>query len=747
MKLRGRSRWVALAGPLFFVLVLTVGPQALQAADLAWPKWAMTSLATTGGVLLLVARAFMQVRLGSLTEQTTEASKLEIQQDSALKRIIGNNNNFPLVKDVSDRALVGIHAAIPLPHIMHSDLSVEFPTYIPRDLDADLRASLQSKAASGGFFLLVGRAASGKTRCAYEAIRSTFGDWRLCIPPNAESLNLLVEKDVDFTRTVIWLDEMQRFLEPGKLSLETTQRLLLQQNKPVVIVGTIWPDKYSQLRGAGGEDHSEDVRRILELGQRFDVVEFSEAEQARARIVAELDPRISEALNNGPSMRLTENLAAAPELIHRWMQSESPLGGALVTAAVSARILGHPQPMSQDMLLRLTISLLSGEQRATASENWFEQSLQWATLPVRGASAPLSAYADEIGSISGYIASDLLVQYAQNLATHKKFTISKEFGKLLISLSTPDACTLIGLATEGWEDSELSVLAYRFAADSGSHFAATALAGHLESAGDDAEARRHLSNAAEAGYVPAMNLLAINLFRGEAKEEAIGWARHAAATGSASAAGILGVLLYTEGEMEEALIWTKKSLRAGNEVAIKQLPLVLGNITEIEAEILEIIHGGAREGNVAAMQVLGRVFIGEGKIDLGLHWLELATEKGDAVASRILVGHLNARGEYDRALELMQSSADSGDTLSMTMLGMTLKDRGDNDAAFDWLRRAAATNTEISVLVLGIVLWESDRREEARECFRRVKDSQDETVRTLLSEYLSEEGISLSDND
>lgn len=44
-----------------------------------------------------------------------------------------------------------------------------------------------------GFMLLVGPAAAGKTRCAYEAVRPVVPDWRLVMPPSGRFLAELVE--------------------------------------------------------------------------------------------------------------------------------------------------------------------------------------------------------------------------------------------------------------------------------------------------------------------------------------------------------------------------------------------------------------------------------------------------------------------------------------------------------------------------------------------------------------------------
>ncbi|MFF8373434.1 hypothetical protein ACF05W_32095 [Streptomyces lydicus] len=53
----------------------------------------------------------------------------------------------------------------------------------------------------------------------------------------------------DLARTMIWLNETQNFLTGSDpLTATTARRLLADDARPVVLVGTIWSDRYDQLR-------------------------------------------------------------------------------------------------------------------------------------------------------------------------------------------------------------------------------------------------------------------------------------------------------------------------------------------------------------------------------------------------------------------------------------------------------------------------------------------------------------------
>ena len=118
-------------------------------------------------------------------------------------------------------------------------------------------------------------------------------------------------------------------------------RGLLTAPHPVVIIGTLWPDRftaYTTLPAPGGPDPYAREREVLDLA---DVVrvgpEFSPAEQDRARAAAFRDRRLAVALE-AAGYGLTQTLAAAPQLVARWQDARiaSPYGRAVLTAALDA---------------------------------------------------------------------------------------------------------------------------------------------------------------------------------------------------------------------------------------------------------------------------------------------------------------------------------------------------------------------------------------------------------------------------
>ena len=72
--------------------------------------------------------------------------------------------------------LLGVHEVISVPGAPDDVL----PQYVLRDVDATefgIRARVAAAAQRGGFVLLVGGSSVGKTRCAFEAVKTLLPDW------------------------------------------------------------------------------------------------------------------------------------------------------------------------------------------------------------------------------------------------------------------------------------------------------------------------------------------------------------------------------------------------------------------------------------------------------------------------------------------------------------------------------------------------------------------------------------------
>ena len=147
----------------------------------------------------------------------------------------------------ADPRRLGVHAAISVPGVPDEVP----PEYVPRDVDAaeyGVRAKVAAAAERGGFVLLVGGSSVGKTRCAAEAVRALLPDWWLVHPAGPGEVAALAAAPPP--RTVVWLDELQRYLDGEHGLTGGVVRALLNAPHPAVIIGTLWPDRYAAYTAA-----------------------------------------------------------------------------------------------------------------------------------------------------------------------------------------------------------------------------------------------------------------------------------------------------------------------------------------------------------------------------------------------------------------------------------------------------------------------------------------------------------------
>ena len=454
---------------------------------------------------------WVQQRLGATDPVSGEA----LTGGDFVEWFLRSGDALPQADAEIDRALLGIHAAIPLPPGSRADLPRQLPTYVPRDLDDDLRAELAERSIHGGFLLLAGTAASGKTRCAYEAVRAVLRDWRMLLPPSAKDLTSLVSAGIPLGHTVVWLDDLPRFLGPGALTAQTVRRLLTDRREPVILIGTIWPADYERLvigtAQGSGQDFITEAQQILLLAHRFDVAEqFTAAERARAGQIAQTDPRIREALGHAAAGAVPSVLACAPELIYRWDQPADTVGGAVITAAVEARLCGHPSVIPPGLLERLAEEYLTPAERATASPGWFDAAIAWACRPVRASIAPLSPSARRVGELDGYQVSDVLVDHGmQRYAAQHEVPVGP--WDILAEHSELEACEMVGLRAVYYGLNAVAARTLQRVAEAGGTQAMVPLAMAYLDDSVLTNAHRWFLAAAEAGDDMAMAMLAVVL--------------------------------------------------------------------------------------------------------------------------------------------------------------------------------------------------------------------------------------------
>lgn len=748
--------WLALVGPLLGVVVLTAAPAGVQAGELPWPKWVVAGLVAAGGVLVGVGAPLLKAHTDALAARTTRAAEREAKSAETLGRLPTRNGKIPLVKEFTDRALLGIHEAIPLPvkTAISQVISSELPIYVPRDIDESFRSALNDRRDVGGFFILVGPAAVGKTRCAYEAIREVLPDWNFVMPGDAITLTELVNNGADLTRSVVWLDEIQKFLiGADRVTATTIRRMLTDAARPVILIGTIWPTTYEQLRVPADnveivnegvperDDLNKESREILRLARRINV-DWSEQEWDRAEDLASLDPRLEQAVRHRGNGGLTQLLAAAPELINRWGQADNSFGKAVVTATAVARICGHPDVVPESVIESVAQHLLSGNKRAVAREDWLPEALSWACEPIFiGADISLiQPFSELIGQTDGYEVSDIIVNHIETLEFISGPRNDPDVWTRLIQMASPEACFPIGLTAHryGYLDVALSA-AKRAAGEAGMADAMNHLGILLNEWGDTEGARTWYTRGAESGSVDAMFGLGIVLAQQGEMEGARAWYSRAASAGNSGAMNNLGIHLKELGELKEALMWCTRSAEAGDPNAMNNLGILLEEAGDFNGAYTWYVRA-SDGGDTNAMNNLGTLLMKNGRSEESLDWYTRGAEAGNINAMEALISILISQDKIQDAHPWMLRATDNGSLKSMYNLGAFAKGKGDLTESVEWLQRAAEGGYVEAMFQLGNLLAIQGDTERAKVWHRRAVDLGHVDAMFTLGAVLGQEG-------
>ena len=484
----------------------------------------------------------------------------------------------------ADPRWLGVHAAISVP----GEPDEVPPQYVPRDADDGefgVRAKVAVAAQRGGFMLLVGGSSVGKTRCAFEAVTALLPDWWLVHPAGPGEVAALAAAPPP--RTVVWLDELQRYLDGEHALTGSAVRALLNAPHPVVIIGTIWPDwytAYTTVPAPGGADPRAREREVLDLAAVIRIgPEFSEAEQHRARTAAGRDRRLAVALE-AAGYGLTQTLAAAPQLVARWQdaQTADPYAWAVLTAALDAARLGARAPLSTEFLRAAAPGYCTSQQQAEAPENWLEQSLAYATRKLHGAAAALRPAGAGMGKVDGYTTADYLVQHASRERRSARLPAST-WDAILSHISDPADTARLADSARCRLLYRYAIPLYRHAADADVYAwrAAAELAQLLAERGDLDELRAR----ADAGNWQAAQQLA------ELRAERSGLDELRARADAAFTANA--------GNWPVTLLVGDVAARLGEDAAARRLARLLAERGDLD-EAIQIMRAGADAGDLGA---------------------------------------------------------------------------------------------------------------------------------------------------
>jgi TPR repeat protein len=636
----------------------------------------------------------------------------------------------------ADSRRLGVHAAISVPGVPDEVP----PEYVPRDIDAaefGVRVKLATAKKRGAFVLLVGGSSVGKTRCAVEAVKAVLPDWWLVHPAGPAEVAALAAAPM--ARTVVWLDELQRYLDIEHGLTGGVVRALLDAPHRTVIIGTLWPDRYAAyttLPAPGGADPYAREREVLDLADIIRVdPEFSEAEQDRAHAAAVQDPRLQVALESA-GYGLTQTLAAAPQLVARWQdaQTASPYAWAVLTAALDAARLGVRAPLSADFLYAAAPGYCTSQQQAEAPDNWFEQSLAYATGKLYGATAALSPAGAGMGQVAGYTPADYLIQHASRKRRSARVPASTWDAVLSHIRDPADAARLADSA----EDRALyhyAIPLYRRAADTGSSSAMYSLGFLLQEQGNAEQAEQWYRKAAEAGHFGAMSNLAVLLTERGQPDQAEHWYN------MASAGGQITNDRPRKREPGEAE-WLYREAADGNLSAMFGLGNLLaeqGNTEQAERWYRKAADAGA----IGAMWELAELLDKGGRPDLAEQWYRKAADTGDSGSLINLGIFLASHGHPDLAEQCYRKAAASGGPPAagaLYNLGNLLEEQGRADQAEQWYRKAAALGHRGAMTSLGSLLTSHGHAEVAEQWYRKAAAAGDIDAMRKLGNLLASQG-------
>jgi thioredoxin-like negative regulator of GroEL len=574
----------------------------------------------------------------------------------------------------ADPRRLGVHAAISMPGVPDEVP----PEYVPRDTDDaefGVRAKVAAAAERGGFVLLTGGSSVGKTRCAAEAVAALLPDWQLVHPAGPGEVAALAAAPP--ARAVVWLDELQNYLDGEHGLTAAVVRGLLGAPGPVMIIGTLWPDRYTAyitVPASGSADPRARERQVLALADVIRIAPaFSPAERDRARAAAARDPRLKAALETA-GYGLTQTLAAAPQLVARWedAQAAAPYAWAVLTAALDAARLGARAPLTAGFLEAAAPGYLTSRQQAEAPGDWFGRALAYATGTLHGAASALAPAAAGMGRIAGYTPADYLVQHATRERNTERVPASA-WDAILAHITDPDDITRLADSARIRLLYRYATPLYRHAADAGDN--ARWLAELMAQRGDLGEAAQILRALAGAGdRAAAQQLARLLAWRGGPDE-----LRAQADAGDVQAAIELAGLLVQRGDVDEAI----QILRAGVEHAAAALARRLAQRGGLD-EAVQILRARADAGDEHAARQLAR----------------LLAERGD-------LDELRARADAD-------TDVDADDPKAAAELAWELAERGD----LDELRARAVVGNWYAAVRLTEVLVIQGRYEEARRLRR-----------------------------
>jgi Tetratricopeptide repeat len=363
--------------------------------------------------------AWLTTLATAVTQQRTTSwlDRRAALREAAAEGIFLLNRRLPLVSELIDPVEIGVHPAAQR-RAAEGRRANRAPVYVRRDVDRALREAL----SESGFTLLVGDATAGKTRTAYEAMRTVLPGHVFIAPSSADGVAAAVAEAQSRENCVLWLDDLQVFLSPGGgITRKNIAELLTGTGHRRVVLATMRAIDESRLTGggpgatAGAEANGQFIRigqNVLDQVRHRYFVErlFSVDEQARARDLASSDPRLADAVSHAGHSGIGEYLAWGPQLYNQWEDAwarrNRPRAAALIAAAVDCRHAGFTGPLPRRLLDALHDSYLAERGGDDLSPEDPDDAWGWAQAPRESGSAPLRRVGTDRCDVFDYLVDE-----------------------------------------------------------------------------------------------------------------------------------------------------------------------------------------------------------------------------------------------------------------------------------------------------------------------------------------------------
>lgn len=369
-----------LAGACFAALAASLG-------IISTSTWWLKTVAAGGAAAALFAVGIVQSWAGTAMDKVGQRRTALTPLTDSIFTVSGK---APLVRAITNPVAIGVRS-VPAPAG-----GTRMPPYVPRDIDDALRSAL----GPGGFVLVVGDAAAGKTRTAYEAMRTILPGHALIAPVwGGGDIPQALSAARAERRCVLWLDNLQRYVGADAITGSRIAELLADGGHHRVVLATLRATEETRLMAMAGSlpagQRTHDGQALLDQVTHRIVVDrlFSEPERTRAAELARDDQSLADALGHADRYGIAEFLSSGPRLYTEWLdgweRGGHPRAAALIAAAVDCRRAGYAAPLPRGLLDELHGQYLERHGGARLRPESPEAAWAWTTELRDGGNSPL----------------------------------------------------------------------------------------------------------------------------------------------------------------------------------------------------------------------------------------------------------------------------------------------------------------------------------------------------------------------